>query len=426
MSGTNAVRFNSAMLRRGAWILGILLVGYLLLPFVAGNLATTALTRSMHCTRYVTTCAAGMNDSTAGWQNEPFYGTLTSLIAMVRAITPDIAHLRLRQAELLVAQGNFQPAAMLIEALPAPEYHYSDEVEGGVTPSRLFINGTPEQAVLAAYQQAAEGNRVAALAALRVAIATAPELLGDEEWNLYADLTESPFPIPNRPTANSVEYALADSASWRGMDIIGVGLDTSTFTANGSGPITIWLKVLNDTPPPNGIEVESGVWQVPYRGVNLAPNPGFEWGSATVPKGVIPQGYFAFVDTAGTPGITFPMVDGNTSLSILGNGIQSISSYPLAVDPNALYLMGATVHTTGRFAMGRRCFPAEGTNRLNLSIHPLRETDVRAEWTLLNTTQPVAHIGLADPSHPATLCQFILEAEGGESTLDDVFLIKLE
>jgi hypothetical protein len=414
------------MLRRGAWILGTLLMGYLLLPFVAGNLASTALTRSMQCTRYVATCAAGMNDSTAGWQNEPFYGNLTSLISMVRAITPNIADLQLREAELLVAQGDFQQASTLIEPLPAPEHHYSNNVEIGVTSSRLLLNGTPEQAVLAAYQQAAEGNREAARAALRVAIATAPELLGDEEWNFYADLTGSTLPIPAHPTANTVEYALADSASWLGMDIIGVGVDTSTFTANGSGSITIWLKVLSSTAPQNGTEVESGVWQVPYRGVNLAPNPGFEWGSVTVPKGVIPQGYFAFVDTAGNQGVAFPMGDGDTSLHILGNGIQSISSYPLAVDPNALYLMGATVQTTGRFAMGRRCFPAEGTNRLNLSIHPLRETDVRADWTLLTTAQPVAHIGVADPRYPAVLCQFVLESEGGESTLDDVFLIKLE
>lgn len=415
------------MFRRGLWIAGTLLLGYLLLPFLAGNVALMALTRSMQCTRYVAVCAAGMTDMTSGWQHQPaLYGGLTSFIATVRPLTPDVAHLRFREAELWVAQGHFQQAALLLDPLPAPEYHYSDEVEVGVVPSRLLINGTPEQALLAAYQQAAAEDPEAAIAAFRVAIATAPELLGEAEWQLYADLTRSNRFIPDQSTTNPMEYALADSASWRGMDIIGVGLDTNSFTANGSGPVTVWLKVLSDIPPPEGIEVEAGVWQVPYRGVNLAPNPGFEWGMADVPNGTIPAGYFALVDTAGNPRISVSAVNTNTVLHIAGNAIQSISTYPLAVDTNALYLMGATVSTTGRFAIGRRCFAAEGTNRLNLWIHPLRETDVRAEWTLLTTSQPIAHIGQAHPSLAATLCQFVLEAEGGESTIDDVFLIKLE
>jgi hypothetical protein len=411
------------MLRRGILLLVCLGLVYLLLPSLAGNLALAALTRTMTCTPYVPTCTAGANDASAGWRTNPEgYRGLILFLNIVRRITPDSDSLRLRQAEILVAQGDFEQAAGLIEPLSLPEYYYSDQVEVDIEHSRLLIKGTPEHAILAAYQQAAIGERSNALEALRIAIATAPELLGTPEWDLYTTLLANTEPSADTP----VEYALAASAPWRGMDIIGVQLDSTPFTTNGSGPITVQLKVLSETQPPEGVAVEPNLWLVPYQGVNLAPNPGFDWGSATTPNGTLPTGYFAFYTSGGEQGVSFPTLNGNPALRIVGNSIQSISSYPLAVEPDALYLMGATVETTGRFSMGRRCFTAEGTYSLNLWIHPIRESDVRADWNLLTSAQPVAHISPADPAHPATLCQLVLESQGGESTVDNVFLIKIE
>lgn len=410
-----------------AWGLLVLVGGYLLLPHFVGSIASVALSHFSHCTRMVPTCAAGMNDMTSGWQQQPaLYAGLNDLVASVRGIAPNPEPLRLRHAELLVAQGKFQAAAALLEPLPLPTYVYSDEESVEVVPSRLFINGTPENALLAAYQQAANGDSAAAIAALRLAIATAPELLGEAEWSLYRELTGSATPESTLPPSPMVEYALAASGTWRGMDIIGVGLDSSHFTANGSGMIPLWLKVLSSTAPPDGIPLESGVWWLPYQATNLAPNPSFEWGSATIPNGVIPEGYFAYYSSAGEQGITFPATNQGHLLQIEGNGIQAVSSYPLAVSPDALYLMGATVESTGRFAMGRRCYGAEGSNRLNLWIHPIRDIDLRAEWNLLSPAQAVAHISRADPTQAAVTCQFILEAQGGSSTIDNVFLLKIE
>lgn len=364
---------------------------------------------------------------TAGWQHQPaLYNALTSLISGVRLLSPESELLRFRHAELLVAQGNFQTAARIMPPLEAPIYTYSDEVDVDVYPSRLLITGAPEHAILVAYQQSEAGNTQAAIAAMQVAIATAPELLGASEWELYRDLTGTPKPALDTLPDTIVEYALAASGTWRGMDIIGVAVDTSTFPANGNGDVAVWLKVLSNTPPPQGIALETGVWWVPYQGINLAPNPSFEWGSATIHNGTIPQGYFSFYTSAGEQGITFPITENQQVLRIEGNGIQGAHGYPIAVTADALYLMGATVETTGRFSMGRRCLGAEGDNRLGLWIHALRDGDVRADWNQITTAQPMAHIALAHPSQSAVTCQFVLESQGGTSTIDNVFLIKIE
>ncbi len=417
------------MLKRGAGVLLVVLVGYAWLPHLFSSISLTLLTHDADCTQYVSQCAAGMNDSTAGWQNQPaLYRTFTALVAGLRGVTPAVEPLRSRHAELLAAQGNFEQAAMVLDPLPVPHYRYSDEVEIGVESSRLRINGTPENAILAAYQQGAQGNINGAIAAMRIAIATAPERLGEDEWQAYAGWLGSDASAPPLPDAPIVEYALADSATWRGMDIVGVGINTSTFADYDSGPITVWLDVMSATPPPDGVEVAPGVWRVPYRGVNLAPNPGFEWGMETVPNGTVPAGYFAFYTSNGTQDMSIRSANGNHALHLVGNGnlIQTISSYPMAVDPNALYLIGATVSTSGRVSLGRRCIGAEGTYRLNLWIHPLRETDVWMDWSQLSELQHVAHVSPADPSQPAVLCQLVVEAQGGESRIENVFLIKIE
>lgn len=415
-------------MRRLGWGFLVLCAIYLLLPFVVSNVVLVALNRPMQCTRHVESCIAGMNDMTAGWQNQPvLYEGLTAIIGAVRQISLYAGDLPLRHAELLVAQGKFTEAAGLLESLPQPEYHYSDELEIGVAPSRLLVNGLPENAILAAHQQAAQGATDNALSALRVAIATAPELLGDAEWTLYGELTGSPAPQGNTLTPDTIEYPLAASGTWRGMDIIGVSMDTTSFTENGSGWLTLWLRVQSETAPSDGIAQVDSSWLIPYRGVNLAPNPGFEWGSATVAEGTIPEGYFALVNHNGTQNIAFPVENGNTQLRVAGGAIQSISSYPIAVEPDALYLMGATVSTTGTFTLGRRCIPANiYFPRLYMWAYPLHDDDVRSEWSGLSVSQRVATIGTAAVTQDVATCQFIFESAGGESVIDNLFFIKLE
>ncbi len=415
-------------MRRFGGVVVALIAGYLLLPVLVSNLITVALTRPMQCTRYVESCIAGVSDMTTGWQNQPaVYAGLTTFVGAVRQLSFYQGDLPLRHAELLAAQGKFAEAAALLEPLPLPEYHYSDELEIGVAPSRLLVNGLPENAILAAHQQAAQGATDTAITALRIAIATAPELLGEAEWALYAELTGSTAPQSTTPTAATVEYPLAASGTWRGMDIIGVAVDTTTFRENGSGWLMVWLRVQSETTPPEGIAQGNGTWLIPYRGVNLAPNPGFEWGSATIHNGTIPQGYFALVNHNGTQDIGFPVENGNTRLRVVGSALQSFSSYPIAVEPDALYLMGATVSTTGTFTLGRRCIPTDVYfSRDGLWAYPLHNDDVRSEWSGLATPQRVATIGTAAVTPNIATCQFIFESAGGESLIDDLFFMKLE
>jgi hypothetical protein len=211
---------------------------------------------------------------------------------------------------------------------------------------------------------------------------------------------------------------------WREIQIDGVRVDTGSFDSGGSGDVAIWLRGRVAEPPPDAVDAGAGRWWLPYHGTNLAPNPGFIWGREPVQNGHIPAGFFALY-RSGDAVMEIPPGGVHSALRFDGHAIQSVSGYPLAVDPESLYLMGATVATSGRFTLGRRCLPLANMPRHNLWVNALGESDLRVEWQQIDPARPVAHLGPAHPSGSVAACQLVLEAREGVTVVDNVFWVKL-
>lgn len=161
--------------------------------------------------------------------------------------------------------------------------------------------------------------------------------------------------------------------------------------------------------------------------VNLAPNPGFEWGMAATG---LPLGFFAkYRSYAANVSIVGGDVPGGSSFVLqVPKSTEGVKSFPLPVDSESLYLTAAWLR--GRKAetrLGRHCFPADhpSDHRNNLWGPPsdmMWEVAAQGDgvWT------HIAHLGpLVPDQKPPVICQLFLENRAGSAQFDQVLFTKL-
>lgn len=409
-------------------VVSMVLAAYAFLPHIVGNIALVAMTKDSGCTPYVAECRAGMQDMSLPWRANG--ETALALVQATKriALNPDV--LRWREAESLMAVGDYEAAARIVPPLPLPTYRQDREPQSATLPTRLLGVGQPEQAILAAYQQASAGNTTDAIAAMRVAIATAPTALTDKEWQAYYEwMGVDPTPAAFDPVGRTTPaYSLSTPVTLdTGYDLIGVDVDTATMASGGK--LTLWLWLTSETlpPPSDAIDINATTWVVRYNSLNLAPNPGFEWGMQNERDRPTPAGYFYLWTASTLDGVGVEPQNNNHAWTIRNETILNLRTYPLAVDPDAIYLMGATAQTTGRVSLGLFCIPPDlrADYRDSLWAAPLQTSDAQIAFNGTGNSQNMLYATVADPFETPALCQFMVETQSNLATVDNVFLVQV-
>lgn len=218
-----------------------------------------------------------------------------------------------------------------------------------------------------------------------------------------------------------------------GWKLVGYNLDEESLATGGSIELWLWWQGPHGATPNETAWMAVGdFWIEHVSTVNLAPNPGFEWGPSPVET---PQGYAVTYHSSTPDGIE--MAHGrsgggvDTVLRITNAGIRGMRSYPIPVEPQGLYLTGAWVRSSeGQATIGRKCFPPNfpADHRNNLFGVP---QDPKWEIAHLKADSPprswvhVAHIGQPLPDTPATYCQVYVEEQSGSAEFDQLLFVKL-
>ena len=253
-----------------------------------------------------------------------------------------------------------------------------------------------------------------AVAAYREAMALVPNL-AEPRLRLWALRPETADLLPAGPG-----YWLDEPLAWKGRTLVGFDVEEAAVEAGGLVDVWLWWQA-------------AGEYRIERRrAVNLAPNPGFEWGMA----GGLPVGYYALYRTGSPEGVNVMSRDTaageNHVLSLANNGWLGVRSYPLAVDPDGLYLMAARVEGRSQEAgIGRKCFtpdyPADRRNNLwGMPQDPfVRRTVAAGQGEGGAQPAVVAFAGRPVPQGTAVLCQLFLDQRGGEAQFDDVLFVRV-
>jgi tetratricopeptide (TPR) repeat protein len=208
-----------------------------------------------------------------------------------------------------------------------------------------------------------------------------------------------------------------------------IGYDVEEAAVEAGGPLDGWLWWQGEGGEA-GMMAAGAYWIEPVRLLNLAPNPGFEWGAAA---DGLPLGYIAIYYTNNTDGVSLVRQEGPAGssmvLSLANNGILGLRSYPFPVDPEGVYLTMAWTAGGRRLALGRKCFFGDHPDdRLNNFWGVPQVPHVLVERLPDNGDMgwsPLADVSRTLPEGNAVLCQLVLEQQGGQALFDRVLLARL-
>jgi hypothetical protein len=208
-----------------------------------------------------------------------------------------------------------------------------------------------------------------------------------------------------------------------GWTLIGYDVDEESLEAGSLMELWLWWQ------GPAGEEPEAGEW-LPVGDywlqrqvvVNLAPNPGFEWGAAT---NGLPMGFLHMwaPEDVSTPVIGAEGPIGPTHLLRLHRypGMVAIQSAPIPIDPRSLYLAGSWGRWSGgisfnRGAISLRCSEASG---FGFGISSPQPDAAKQTWFHMT------YFGPPKPDRSTNLCTIAFLAGYGWAEWDQVMIVRL-
>lgn len=296
--------------------------------------------------------------------------------------------------------------------------------------------------------QETAGDSAAALAAYERASEVAPTI--NEPLIRLTDLL---YRQSNTDQANQVATLLAargpayhliqsgdPSQALNGLRLVGYDMDEHLLEAGGQIELWLWWQLPTGVVPshPDRGFAAGQFWIQLQSVINLAPNPGFEWGGSSE---TLPLGYLNSYETDRSGNVLVSVeTDGSTGrtqvLQLISGGqagVIGIKTVPLISDSAGIYLAGGWFKPSGGLTkLGRECFAVGdvdysvaqsrmGNPPLELNSETLTlDSGATDRWTY------VAGLLDGDSSYAIQRCHFYIEQKKGLAEFDQILFAHLD